>query len=234
VLALPQIAEEQDVLSGKREFVARVFPNGIPFLDVINDNAKFVAVRRDRFSACPEFEDRPSLYRHVADIACNAPIDYLEFGVWQGASIRAWSELNNHPDSSFYGFDTFRGLPEEWDPEHPKGTFSTEGKLPQLDDHRIRFIEGLFQDTLRPFLVNRTFPRRLVVNVDCDIYSATLFVLGTLDVHFKPGTIIIFDDFYSMQHEFKAFVDYNRSFGRKWQAIGRTRHCTKAAIQILE
>ena len=66
-------------------------------------------------------------------------------------------------------------------------------------------------------LAKTALRHRLVVNVDCDIYSATLFVLGTLDKFFVPGSIIIFDDFYSMNDEFKAFVDYDRSFGRTWK-----------------
>jgi hypothetical protein len=73
---------------------------------------------------------------------------------------------------------------------------------------------------------------RLVVNVDCDLYSATLFVLGTLDKYFEPGTIIILDDFYSMNHETKAFIDYDMSFGRKWRALGKMPHCVNAAIEI--
>jgi hypothetical protein len=57
-------------------------------------------------------------------------------------------------------------------------------------------------------------------------------VLGTLDKYFEPRAIIIFDDFYSMNDEFAAFVDYDRSFGRTWQAIGRLPHCIKVAIEI--
>jgi O-methyltransferase len=83
-----------------------------------------------------------------------------------------------------------------------------------------------------PFLEETSISQRLIVNIDCDIYSATLFVLGTLDKHFKPGTIIIFDDFYSMNDEFAAFVDYDRSFGRQWRAIGRLPHCIRTAIEI--
>jgi len=104
--------------------------------------------------------------------------------------------------------------------------------MPDTDDARVSFIKGLFQDMLRPFMATADLNRRLVGNVDCDISSATLFVLGTLDRYFRAGTIIIFDDFYSMKDEFKAFVDYDRSFGRSWVALGRLPHCIKAAIEI--
>jgi len=104
--------------------------------------------------------------------------------------------------------------------------------MPETDDTRVNFVAGLFQNTLRQFLEHTQPTQRLIVNVDCDLYSASLFVLGTLDRFFRPGTVIVFDDFYSMGEEFKAFFDYNRSFGREWDALGRMPHCVKAAIEI--
>ena len=95
-------------MSKKRELTARLLPKGVPFSESLNNNAKFVAMRRDSFSACPEFPGRIDLYQHIA-LLTDGPIDYLEFGVWQGASIRSWLELNRHPDSRFVGFDTFEG-----------------------------------------------------------------------------------------------------------------------------
>lgn len=202
-------------------------------MESVNNNAKFVAMRRERFADCPEFLERSGLYKHLAAMT-DEPIYYLEFGVWQGASIREWTSLNSHADSRFFGFDSFHGLPEDWEAGHPKGTFSTLGKTPQIDDPRVKFISGWFQETLRPFLEISPPKQRLIVNVDCDLYSASLFVLGSLDRFFRPGSIIIFDDFYSMNEEFKAFADYDRSFGRAWKPLGKMPHCVKAAIQIVK
>lgn len=218
-------------MSNRREMVARIFPRGIPFASTLNNNADFVALRRDRFSDCPEFPTRSDMYKRVANPIAG-PIDYLEFGVWQGAATREWCNLNDHPESRFVGFDTFEGLPEDWEAGHPKGTFTTGGATPQIDDPRVSFVKGLFQNTLREFLTDFRPRNRLVINVDCDLYSATLFVLGTLDRYFEPGTIIIFDDFYSMNHETKAFIDYQRSFGRTWHALAKMPHCFKVAIEI--
>jgi O-methyltransferase len=218
-------------MSRKREMVARLLPRGIPFSETLNNNAAFVALRRNRFSDCLEFPERSEFYRYIAG-GISGPIDYLEFGVWKGASIGEWCGLNQCSESRFVGFDTFEGLPEDWDSDHPKGTFSTGGLLPELGDPRASFVKGLFQHTLRDFLETFIIRNRLVVNIDCDLYSATLFVLGTLDRYFKPGTIIVFDDFYSINHEAKAFINYDRSFGRSWKAIARTPFCMKAAIEI--
>ena len=55
---------------------------------------------------------------------------FLEFGVYNGASINILSKLK--PDKVFHGFDTFTGLPEDWDMGHKKiraGSFSLE-RLP--------------------------------------------------------------------------------------------------------
>ena len=61
----------------------------------------------------------------------DAPIDYLEFGVADGASLRSWCALNQRPESRFFGFDTFTGLPEDWAADHPKGTFNRDGIPPR-------------------------------------------------------------------------------------------------------
>jgi hypothetical protein len=140
--------------------------------------------------------------------------------------------LNSRSESRFFGFDTFSGLPEDWERGHPKGTFDTGGEAPNIDDPRVSFVKGLFQETLRGFLKGFAPSSRLIIHVDCDLYSSTLFVLGTLDRYFQHGTIIIFDDFYSMNHETRAFMDYDRSFGRPWRAVARTPHCMKVAIEI--
>jgi len=61
------------------------------------------------------FASRESLYAHVAKtIIGNVPISFLEFGVYQGASMQAWTNLNTADESEFIGFDSFEGLPETW------------------------------------------------------------------------------------------------------------------------
>ena len=218
-------------MSKKRDIAADVLGKGFPYSDLLRNNWSFVRMRRQHFSECPEFKTRDELYAHVAS-GLNGPINYLEFGVWKGKSITRWSQLNDAPDSRFIGFDTFEGLPENWTPDQPKGTFSTQGLMPSINDQRVSFEKGLFQRTLYPFLERTKQDRQLVINVDCDLYSSTLFVLSAMDRYFRPGTRIIFDDFYSLNHEFQAFVDYDRAFNRKWKAIGKMPHCAKVAIEI--
>ena len=75
----------------------------------------------------------------------------LEFGVYKGDTLKLFSEKITDPDAKFYGFDTFTGLPENW-LDLKKGHFSSNGKLPDINDQRISYEVGLFKDTLPTFL----------------------------------------------------------------------------------
>ena len=63
-------------------------------------------------------------------------------------SIECFAKLNTSPESRFYGFDTFEGLPEDYIVSSrtvlKKETFSTGGIFPQIDDSRVKFFKGLF------------------------------------------------------------------------------------------
>lgn len=39
---------------------------------------------------------------------------YIEFGVWQGSSIKCIAHEFKNPKNRFFGFDSFEGLPETW------------------------------------------------------------------------------------------------------------------------
>jgi len=80
-------------MSIKRDLLGRIFPNGIPFTAAVNNNAVFVRMRRERISSCPEPANRMELYRQLASHIGNGPIDYLEFGVFEGASIGADQQI---------------------------------------------------------------------------------------------------------------------------------------------
>jgi O-methyltransferase len=217
-------------MSARRDLVAALLPAGIPGCALVRDNADFVKMRTERFSECPEFAKRDDLYRHVAS-DLDEPIDYVEFGVRNGGSIRRWTELNKFPHSRFFGFDTFEGLPEDWKPGYGKGSLSTGG-IPEITDSRVTLAKGLFQDTLYPFLATTILEHRLVLNLDCDLYSSSLFAITAMDRQLQPGARILLDDFYTLPHQFRAFADWDRAFHRNWRAIGRMSLCRKVAIEI--
>ncbi len=140
---------------------------------------------------------------------------YLEFGVYRGDSIGYFSDRLRNRDARMFGFDSFEGLPERWGP-NPKGTFSTNGTVPEAFDNRVEFVKGWFHETLPAFLI-RPDVRKLLsnpntvpfVHLDADLYSSTLFVLTTL-WHHLPEFYFCFDEF--MGHELRALQDYRTAY----------------------
>ena len=117
-------------------------------------------------------------------------------------------------------------------PAKRAGAFNADGKTPAIDDARVQFVAGLFQDTLVRFLQGFEIRNQLVVHIDCDLYSATLFCLATLDRHMPRGTVLIFDEFYDVLHEFRAFREYNEAFKRSWRGLAYTHHYTQVALRL--
>jgi O-methyltransferase len=186
----------------------------------------------------PRFTDRFLLYRHLAENTIGGkPIDYLEFGVWKGESLRFWSEICTHPESRFWGFDTFTGLPEDWQNvfnTRKAGFFSVEGDLPRFEDKRVQLVQGLFQDTLPGFMDSTRLRNRIVINCDADLYSSTLYILSSLDRFLKQGDIILFDEFKSAVHEYRAYLDYTIAFRRELVPLGTVGNDnTTVAFEIL-
>lgn len=185
-------------------------------------------------------DSRKSLYSQINSDIDDVAIDYCEFGVFKGASMKYWSKLNTNSNSRFYGFDTFSGLPENWENFTgglKKGTFDTKGHTPAIDDGRVLFYKGLFQDTLPDFLTNYDSNNILVVNIDADLYSSTLFVLTQMHSLLKKGSIVIFDEFSSVLNEFRAFEDYCLAYNVDFELLTRSKtpksYYAHVAIRIL-
>lgn len=183
-------------------------------------------------------ENTMELYTYLQNnVIGNAPIDYFEFGVWKGKSLKSWLDLNKHPESRFFGFDSFEGLPEDWG--HfavilKKGTFSTGGDVPDIEDQRLMIIKGSFQETMVPSIKKYEPKNRLLIHCDADLYSSTLYPLTILNQYIVPGTIIIFDEFFTVDHEFRAFVDFTRACNRRCRAIASSGPYDRMAIEITE
>jgi len=174
-------------------------------------------------------EDRYALYRFVNSSVGAERLDYLEFGVWYGRSIKYWADINRHVDSRFFGFDSFVGLPEAWNggttESRDKGAFDRAGEPPgDVDDARVHFVKGWFQDTLGRFLERATLTPPLVIHIDSDLYTSALYCLTMLDRVAASGTVVVFDQFHAAAHEFRAFRDYVAAYRREYAvvaAVGR-------------
>jgi hypothetical protein len=186
-------------------------------------------LKANGFQAWPRYTDRQELYSAVAQPVRTERVLYLEFGVWQGSSMRSWSALLQNPLSSLHGFDSFEGLPEAWDAHRPRGTFSRGGVLPTFDDARILLHKGWFNDTLPSFALPEH--ERLVLNLDADLYSSTIFVLRALETAIRPGAIVIFDEFCDRLHELKAFDEFLETTQMRFRFLGGTENLEQVAFE---
>ncbi len=177
------------------------------------------------------FGDRPFLYDYVATFV-QEPVTYLEFGVFKGATLRHWSNLLKHPVSVLHGFDSFEGLPETWSHFVDKETLNVGGQMPQFEDKRVKLYKGWFSNSLPPYLRESPPAGRLVVHLDADLYSSTIFVLEQLKPFLTPGTILVFDEFFDRDHELKAFTEFLQSFPMGIECLGATRALTQVAFRI--
>ncbi len=157
---------------------------------------------------------REDVWAAVARQVGNRRVLYLEFGVYRGESMRYWSRALRHPEAQLHGFDSFEGLPEDWG-RYYKGKFDVGGKVPDIDDPRVRFYKGWFERVLPDYIVPAH--DRLVINMDADLYSSTIYVLRFMRPFIKPGSFIFFDNMSQTEHEPRAFDDFMRESGLKFR-----------------
>ncbi len=162
----------------------------------------------------------------------NQPIDYFEFGVAGGVAFKWWVEKISNPESRFYGFDVFTGLPEDFG-VMKKHDYDTKGKTPDIKDDRVKFIVGLFQESLPPFLSNYKSDKRKVIHMDADLYSSTLFVLTNLYPILNKNDIIIFDEFGVPTHEFRAISDFLSAYNLNFKVLGAINNYLQLAVKII-
>lgn len=174
---------------------------------------------------------REALYRAI-HATLTEPATYLEFGVFDGTSMRRWSALLRDSRSTLDGFDSFEGLPEDWSLICKRELFDVGGNIPQIDDPRVRFHKGWFQDTLPGFIEKFTPHPAFVVHLDADLYSSTSYVLRQLAPFLKPGIVLLFDEFFDREHETKALSEFLDDTGMKITCIAATRALTQVAFRV--
>ena len=174
-------------------------------------------------SSIEGFPNRENLWNSVLQKyeIDNKKILYIEFGVYQGESLRYFAENNKNKDSLFLGLDTFEGIEETW-VDFDMKVFDQGGKVPNIDDARITFIKGYFQnnrDALLGSIKKDGDFDAIIVHYDADLYSSTLFGLATLDT-VLDSYIAIFDEFYGGEN--LAFYNYLNSHMAEYELIGKT------------
>ena len=144
---------------------------------------------------------------------------YLEFGVRTGNTINHIA--SRAAEQAIFGFDSFEGLPENWSGWiQQKGTFGGEG-LPKVNDN-VRLVEGWFDNSLPPFLADNTEDLAFA-HIDSDIYSSAKTIFAELGPRIKPGTVIVFNEYFNypnwQEHEYRALQEFCSSTGWTYEYL---------------
>ena len=170
----------------------------------------------------------------LLDFFCDSLVDedglILEFGVWKGASINRIALMKSK--KTIYGFDSFKGLPEDWRIDVKKDAFKLNA-LPKTFPN-VKLIEGLFEDTLPDFL-NEHGEHAAFIHIDSDLYSSAAVILKSLRDRIVPATIIVFDEYFNFidwqNGEYKAFREFSELNNVKYKYIGYSNQ--SVAIKIV-
>lgn len=166
---------------------------------------------------------------------------WMEFGVLNGVTI---NNMAGKTMGTVQGFDSFEGLPPDWNYGAPPGwpgtsrtmakfagngaDFNLKGKTPWLSKN-VNLTKGYFSDSLPKFLkdlppVGMVGSWVSLLHIDCDLYSSTRFVLEMLAPRIGRGTVIVFDELVNFpeyrEHELKALFEWAEKYGHKFNPIG--------------
>ena len=155
----------------------------------------------------------------------------MEFGVLFGHSL---TYLAGKVEGEVHGFDSFAGLPEDWGPDRPKGSYSTAKRLPPVPDN-ARLHVGWITDTLPPFLAAHPGPARLV-NIDVDLYSSTRDALEGLGGRIGAGTVLVFDEYLFNDSwradEYKAWSEFTAARGLTYRYLAFNPFSKQAVVRV--
>ena len=175
------------------------------------------------------FFNKWNLYKNMVYKSNNNGAFY-EYGVCQGVSFKYLIKYFKKG----YGFDTFKGLPEDWNNKYKKGSFSAEGNIPEVKDGK--FIVGKFEDTL-PGFFSENRPKASLINFDADLYSSTLCALNYSKSIIDKNTILIFDDFLNFdnweQNEYKALNEFCSNNNLTYKVLAISYLSRQVAVKLI-
>ena len=175
---------------------------------------------------------------------------WLEFGVWEGHTLDL---ISQHTENTVYGFDTFSGVDTDWSgtpsgsmksfdiggsppaqliPIDPKVRYGPNTGSKRPFKNNVKFITGLFCDTLPRFLKvqQSTTPNVDIsfLHIDCDIYESTMDIFRNCAPFISSGCIVVFDELVNYQgyqeHELRAFTEFIDSTSFSFEWVGMDGH----------
>lgn len=190
---------------------------------------------RQHMQSAQEFDSKNEVRRAALAAAPRGGI-VAEFGVWSGRTINMIAD-HFGGGITIHGFDSFEGLPEDWNEQYRKGTFHTQGNLPTVRSH-VKLHKGWFEDTVPPFTTAHKGEPVALLHIDCDLYSSTKTVFDALGGNLVVGSVILFDEYFNYpewrEHEHKAFQELVAARSLKYRYISYNQHEWNAAVQITD
>ena len=154
---------------------------------------------------------------------------FYEFGVWRGEAFKYLIKTFKKG----FGFDTFDGLPEDWD-NFKAGSYSSDGNIPKIKGGE--FIVGKFEDTL-PNFFSKVRPKASIINFDADLYSSTICALNWASPVIDQHTILIFDEFLinpNWEHdEHKALEEYCLKNNCEYEVLAISFFTKQVAVRLV-
>jgi hypothetical protein len=215
-----------------RKVGARLSGSQLYKLQAVLDHVKLGRWMEDHgFRFHGALRDRWDVFDVVISRVQDAPVLYLEFGVFRGRTTRYWSARLRNPNTRLHGFDSFEGLPEQWAGQASGRIFNAEGEIPVLPDPRVQFFKGWFDQSLPTYVV----PDHdvLILILDADLYSSTSYVLRRMRGYIRPGTLIYFDEMNHVEHEPKAFHEFMSETGLTFRPVAADRTLTHAFFECV-
>jgi hypothetical protein len=174
------------------------------------------------------FNNDLELIEHAIELAGDET-NFLEFGVFQGRTLRAIANKIGNNKKAF-GFDSFEGLPETWRVGFEKSAFAVN-VLPEVPNN-VSLYKGWFDSSIPQFKKDHNFQVGFL-HIDCDLYSSTKCIFELLRERLKNETIIIFDEYFNYpgweNHEFKALNEFVNKYNYSYEYIG----CVPSNQQVL-
>lgn len=179
----------------------------------------------------------------------------LELGTNNGGWLKYFVD-RLPPTIRFAGFDCFEGLPEAWD-GLPAGSIKGIGAPAELwsDDPQakaqiiaqaargiafpappqpnVTIYSGLFSETVPQYLKTNSPQDLRLVHFDADLYISTRPVLDTLCGALRHRYLVLFDEFYSVNHEFRAWREFTSLFGLDdWRVVATSADGSQVLIEM--
>ena len=179
----------------------------------------------------------------------------LEFGTNNGGSLLYFYE-HLPRTMTLCGFDCFEGIPEPWD-SLPKGAIKgygfpsqlwrdqpellqtiarqvrETGEFPPPPQPNIRIEKGLFAHSVPRFLSGGHPSDIRLIHFDADIYMGTRPVLDSICGQIRQRYYVLFDEFYSVNHEFRAWMEFVELFNvKQWRVIAISDDGVQALFEV--